>query len=149
MHSGRQEDKKKPSSCVVNCICLPFLLSLPFRSAPFANGPKDSPEVILHRINDEKLNLEANEWKSVSNEAKVSGEVLRECDFSFLFFFFTNSDLMHSCPPFQDLVSRMLDVEPSKRPTALQVLQHPWMTSANPATTKLNLHTKPSSTIKV
>ncbi len=43
----------------------------------------------------------------------------------------------------------MLDVEPSKRPTALQVLQHPWMTTANPATIKLNLHEKHSSTIKV
>ena len=31
----------------------------------------------------------------------------------------------------------MLDVEPSNRPTAVQILEHPWMTSANPATTHL------------
>ncbi len=39
---------------------------------------------------------------------------------------------------FQDLVSRMLAVEPSRRPTALQVLQHRWMTTSKPPTTKLN-----------
>ncbi len=43
-----------------------------FRSAPFANGPKDSPEVILRRINDERLNLDTTDWKSVSSEAKVT-----------------------------------------------------------------------------
>ena len=60
----------------------------------------------------------------------------------------------------------MLDVEPSKRPTALEVLQHPWMTSSNKqaanaasaaavpppqslAAARKNLRAKQSSNIKV
>jgi len=31
----------------------------------------------------------------------------------------------------------MLDVEPSKRPSAAQILSHPWMTSLNPLSTQL------------
>ena len=31
----------------------------------------------------------------------------------------------------------MLDVEPSKRPSAANILTHPWMTSANPPNTQL------------
>ena len=41
-------------------------------TAPFANGPKDSPEVILKRIGEGKLDLESGNWASVSREAKVS-----------------------------------------------------------------------------
>ena len=37
----------------------------------------------------------------------------------------------------QDLVRQMLDVEPSKRPSATNILTHPWMTSANPPNTQL------------
>ena len=33
---------------------------------------------------------------------------------------------------------RALDVEPSKRPTAAQVLSHPWMTAKDLADTKLS-----------
>ena len=43
----------------------------------------------------------------------------------------------------QDLVRRALDVEPSKRPTAGQVLSHPWMTAKDLADTKLS-HENPS-----
>ena len=38
---------------------------------------------------------------------------------------------------FQDLIRQMLDVEPSKRPSAAQILSHPWMTSLNPLSTQL------------
>jgi len=37
----------------------------------------------------------------------------------------------------KDLIRQMLDVEPSKRPTAAQILGHPWMTSLNPLSTQL------------
>ncbi len=70
------------------------------RSAPFANGPKDNPDIILRRINEDKLKLTSDPWRSVSKEAK-------------------------------DLVSRMLAVEPAQRPTAQQILQHPWMTNTS------------------
>ena len=36
----------------------------------------------------------------------------------------------------------MLDVEPQKRPTAAQILAHPWMTSPNPLSTQLVVGTK-------
>ena len=42
------------------------------RTAPFANGPGDSPELILKRIGEGKLCLTTGNWKSVSKEAKVS-----------------------------------------------------------------------------
>ena len=41
-------------------------------TAPFANGPTDSPEVILKRIGEGNLDLESGNWASVSREAKVS-----------------------------------------------------------------------------
>lgn len=37
----------------------------------------------------------------------------------------------------KDLIRQMLDVEPSKRPSAAQILSHPWMTSLNPLSTQL------------
>lgn len=37
----------------------------------------------------------------------------------------------------QDLIRQMLDVDPQKRPSAAQILQHPWMTSPNPKSTQL------------
>ncbi len=40
---------------------------------------------------------------------------------------------------FQALVTSMLDVEPSNRPSASQILQHSWMTTRNLANTRLNL----------
>ena len=43
----------------------------------------------------------------------------------------------------QDLVRRALDVEPSRRPTAAQVLSHPWMTAKDLADTRLT-HDNPS-----
>ena len=47
----------------------PFLFC---STAPFANGPSDSPEVILKRIGEGNLDLETGNWASVSREAKVS-----------------------------------------------------------------------------
>ena len=44
----------------------------------------------------------------------------------------------------KELVRRMLDVEPSKRPTAGQVLQHPWMTATSVANTRL-VHEDPAN----
>ena len=43
----------------------------------------------------------------------------------------------------QDLVRRALDVEPSRRPTAAQVLSHPWMTAKELADTRLT-HDNPA-----
>jgi len=75
-------------------------------TAPFANGPNDTADEILHRIGESKFRLEGGDWNSVSDYAK-------------------------------DLVKRMLDVEPSNRPTAVQVLNHPWMKSSNQPNTHL------------
>jgi len=43
----------------------------------------------------------------------------------------------------KDLVRQMLDVEPSKRPSAANILTHPWMTSANPPNTQLVVTREP------
>jgi len=37
---------------------------------PFANGPTDSPDEILKRINGSKFQLDSGHWASVSNDAK-------------------------------------------------------------------------------
>ena len=42
-----------------------------YRKTPFANGPTDSPEDILKRINGSKFQLDSGHWASVSNDAKV------------------------------------------------------------------------------
>jgi len=74
--------------------------------APFFNDPSDSPDAILQRIGEGKLQLESGNWLCVSREAK-------------------------------NLVEIMLDVDPSQRPTAVQILHHPWMTTSQLANTQL------------
>ena len=49
----------------------------------------------------------------------------------------------------KDLVRRMLDVEPSNRPTAVQVLAHAWMRSSNQPNTHLFSSEKASNDVKV
>ncbi|NXY22346.1 KS6A3 kinase, partial [Atrichornis clamosus] len=72
---------------------------------PFANGPDDTPEEILARIGSGKFSLSGGYWNSVSDTAKASIFALS----------------------FEDLVSKMLHVDPHQRLTAAQVLSHPWI----------------------
>ncbi|NXI83359.1 KS6A3 kinase, partial [Rhipidura dahli] len=76
---------------------------------PFANGPDDTPEEILARIGSGKFSLSGGYWNSVSDTAKA-----------ILLLF----PLTLHC---QDLVSKMLHVDPHQRLTAAQVLSHPWI----------------------
>ncbi|NXH31708.1 KS6A3 kinase, partial [Myiagra hebetior] len=76
---------------------------------PFANGPDDTPEEILARIGSGKFSLSGGYWNSVSDTAKAI----------LLLFPLT------LC--WQDLVSKMLHVDPHQRLTAAQVLSHPWI----------------------
>ena len=48
----------------------------------------------------------------------------------------------------QQLVTRMLDVEPGNRPTSREVLLHPWMTSKH-VNTKALLHGEDTTNVKV
>ncbi|NXK11272.1 KS6A3 kinase, partial [Herpetotheres cachinnans] len=79
---------------------------------PFANGPDDTPEEILARIGSGKFSLSGGYWNTVSDTAKASIFALsfggREMDCN-------------------DLVSKMLHVDPHQRLTAAQVLSHPWI----------------------
>ncbi|XP_071746455.1 ribosomal protein S6 kinase alpha-1 isoform X2 [Lepeophtheirus salmonis] len=85
--------------------------------APFANGPNDSMEVILSRIEEGKIDTSSGNWLSVSTNAK-------------------------------NLVRSMFDIDPRKRPTALEVLQHPWMTSKSPSDANISRQISSSSTLK-
>ncbi|NWU81371.1 KS6A3 kinase, partial [Onychorhynchus coronatus] len=76
---------------------------------PFANGPDDTPEEILARIGSGKFSLSGGYWNTVSDTAKAI----------LLLFALT------LC--IQDLVSKMLHVDPHQRLTAAQVLSHPWI----------------------
>ncbi|NXU49827.1 KS6A3 kinase, partial [Turnix velox] len=80
--------------------------------APFANGPDDTPEEILARIGRGKFTLSGGYWNTVSDTAKASTFTL-----SF------GGCKMYS----NDLVSKMLHVDPHQRLTAAQVLSHPWI----------------------
>lgn len=93
-----------------------------YRQTPFASGPNDTPTEILHRIAGSKLDLRCGTWVTISNEAKVSHFFLSFYPvISCIRNFFTLSY-------FQDLVCSMLHVEPRRRPTTSQIMQHPWIT---------------------
>ncbi|NWR13781.1 KS6A3 kinase, partial [Emberiza fucata] len=79
---------------------------------PFANGPDDTPEEILARIGSGKFSLSGGYWNSVSDTAKAS------------IFAFSLGGSERDC---NDLVSKMLHVDPHQRLTAAQVLSHPWI----------------------
>ncbi|NXC54829.1 KS6A3 kinase, partial [Aleadryas rufinucha] len=78
---------------------------------PFANGPDDTPEEILARIGSGKFSLSGGYWNSVSDTAKAS-------------IFLSLGGSRMDC---NDLVSKMLHVDPHQRLTAAQVLSHPWI----------------------
>ncbi|CAI5439090.1 unnamed protein product [Caenorhabditis angaria] len=63
---------------------------------PFSTGPNDTPDQILKRVGDGKIEKNQELWRGVSDEAK-------------------------------DLVRKMLEVDPKRRVTAKQALQHPWI----------------------
>ncbi|NXC82229.1 KS6A3 kinase, partial [Cercotrichas coryphoeus] len=79
---------------------------------PFANGPDDTPEEILARIGSGKFSLSGGYWNTVSDTAKASIFAL---------------SLGRSRMDCNDLVSKMLHVDPHQRLTAAQVLSHPWI----------------------
>lgn len=107
---------------------------------PFANGPDDTPEEILARIGSGKFSLTGGYWTSVSNEAKVRNRN-QKCSLHLLaerLAKVSREDLPSGegvlivcvCVSLlsQDLVSKMLHVDPHRRLTAAQVLRHPWVT---------------------
>ncbi|NXK99775.1 KS6A3 kinase, partial [Mesembrinibis cayennensis] len=79
---------------------------------PFANGPDDTPEEILARIGSGKFSLSGGYWNTVSDTAKASIFALS----------FGEGEMDGN-----DLVSKMLHVDPHQRLTAAQVLSHPWI----------------------
>jgi len=82
-------------------------------TTPFANSGGDDPKAILKRIGEGHMGLGFES----GNWRSVSSSA-------------------------KDLIRLMLDVEPQKRPTAAQILAHPWMTSPNPLSTQLVVGTK-------
>lgn len=68
-----------------------------------------------------KLDLSSGNWAHISDQAKVRHTA--PCEASYIS---TNSP---SSPSPQDLVQKMLHMDPNQRPTASQVLQHPWVTN--------------------
>jgi p90 ribosomal S6 kinase len=48
--------------------------------APFFNDPSDSPDAILQRIGEGKLQLESGNWLCVSREAKNLVEIMLDVD---------------------------------------------------------------------
>ncbi len=92
---------------------------------PFANGPEDTPEEILSRIGSGRFTLTGGNWDAVSDSAKVGHDptrihtAIQTAPTGFLF--------SHTHVSMQDLVSKMLHVDPHQRLTAKQVLKHQWI----------------------
>ena len=85
-------------------ICRAINRSFIYRSTPYANGPKDSAEVILKRINEGKIELDGDAWRSVSKEAKVGQMIVLYCDifsyFGLVFLLFSHKKAKYNsfCP---------------------------------------------------
>ncbi|CAG0914396.1 unnamed protein product [Notodromas monacha] len=89
---------------VVNVLNDSNVLNIPHSHTPFATGPDDTPNEILKRIGEGNLKLNSGNWASVVLTAFLA--VVQ-----------------------QDLVSKMLHIDPAKRPSAAQVVQHSWITN--------------------
>lgn len=90
---------------------------------PFATGAQDTPQDILKRIGEGTIDMASGNWQSVSTTAKV-----RPPSFLLPIVRTVMTHCSHcSCLSPQDLVKKMLHVDPHKRLTAEQVLKHPWL----------------------
>ncbi|VDN31560.1 unnamed protein product, partial [Cylicostephanus goldi] len=98
---------------------------------PFAMGPNDPADEILKRVGEGRTpfamgpNDPADEILKRVGEGRVVMEGKPWTEIS---------------DSAKDLVRKLLDVDASKRPTAKQILQHPWITHRNsiPANTIIN-----------
>lgn len=95
--------------------------------APFFNDPSDSPDTILQRIGEGKLQLDSGNWVSVSKEARNLVEIMLDVDPSKFHLSTSKRD--------GNVSIRFLFL--GQRPTALQILHHPWMTTSQLGTTQL------------
>ncbi|KAK2519674.1 Rps6ka3 [Columba guinea] len=111
---------------------------------PFANGPDDTPEEILARIGSGKFSLSGGYWNTVSDTAKAITFIYEEeqvClvlqsltsalrNIMYFVSIHSQSSVMRNAIiklHVEDLVSKMLHVDPHQRLTAAQVLSHPWI----------------------
>lgn len=79
-------------------------------------------------------------WDNVSETAKVKACALTDSSpFFILKVILIKTDQCFFFPPLQDLIRSMLEVEVDQRYTALQVLEHPWVTVSTARTERLRL----------
>lgn len=80
---------------------------------PYSTGPSDTPTQILTRIGTSSIDIEKGIWKFISYEAKVITRLLFAV---FVIIFFV-----------QNLVTKMLHVDPKQRCKASDILKHPFI----------------------
>lgn len=93
-----------------------LLYTLISGNTPYALDKNDSDQLILSRTNV-KLQLVGPIWQRVTEQAKVK-RIEIEID--------ENSSFSSN---FKSLVTSMLEVDPKKRPTAIELCKHPWFSN--------------------
>lgn len=83
---------------------------------PYSTGPSDTPTQILTRIGTSSIDIEKGIWKSISYEAKVISVLFNQKLTVNTSFFFH-----------QNLVTKMLHVDPKQRCKASDILKHPFI----------------------
>lgn len=100
----------------------------------------DDQEVLFDQILMGQLEFPLPYWDNVSERAKVNACILTWGDSNpFSSWKLYRLKLTGVCSPLQDLIRSMLEVEVDQRYTALQVLEHPWVTVSTAWTERLRL----------
>lgn len=104
---------------------------------PFASSPNDSPEMILARIGSGHIDLESGVCLLQKKNIHPAQSMTFSFQRNFLFRFSQVWSTVSSDA--KDLIRQMLHIVPNRRPTAAQILRHPWLIQQ----TQYNSHTQP------
>lgn len=85
----------------------------------------DDQEVLFDQILMGQLEFPLPYWDNVSETAKV---IISRCDAIHCLLIQENEKSLPYFLPLQELIRSMLEVEVDQRYSALQVLEHPWVT---------------------
>lgn len=95
---------------------------------PFASSPNDSPEMILARIGSGHIDLETGVIIVVHSRAQTNLTLSKMVISKSARFVSHVLQIWRTVSPeAKDLLRQMLHIVPQRRPTAAQILRHPWI----------------------
>lgn len=108
-----QNSGKSRNPLEIGSVCVVFLS--PFASfSPFASSSEDTAEEILAQIGSGNVCVSEGNWELVSDAAKVKKKICKIMDYHMM-------NLIICSMLCQDIVTKMLHVDPHQRLTAPQV----------------------------